>query len=151
MDYDPFFPAVGPAYTAAFREYLHAELKFDEADDYVVSGGLYKDWDWKHAQPGVSRDAYPQVPMTNTLPDLAMAMTMNPGLHLLVEQGLYDLATPTMALKYNLDQLRLTPEARQRIHVNYHDAGHMMYLNVPSARRFRDNVVGFIRDTDRLQ
>lgn len=31
--------------------------------------------------------------MTNVLPDLAV--TMNPGLHLLVEQGLYDLATPT--------------------------------------------------------
>lgn len=151
MDYDPFFPAVGPAFTAGFQEYLHSELNFDEADDYVVSGGLYKDWDWKHAQPGVSADEYPQVPMTNTLPDLAMALTMNPGLHLLIEQGLYDLATPTMALKYNLDQLRLTPEARQRIHVNYHDAGHMMYLNAPAARRFRDNVVGFIRDTDRLQ
>lgn len=146
MDYDPFFPAVGPAFTAGFREYLHSELKFDVADDYVVSGALYKDWDWKHAQPGVSSEDYPQMPMTNTLPDLSVAMTMNPGLHLLIEQGYYDLATPTHALKYNLDHLRLTPEARKRIHVNYHDAGHMMYLNAPAARRFRDNVVGFIRD-----
>ncbi len=150
MDYDPFFPAVGPAYTAGFRAYLHSELEFDGADDYVVSGGLYKKWDWKHAQPGVSPDEYPQVPMTNTLPDLAMAMTMNPGLHLLIEQGLFDLATPTMALKHNLDHLRLTPEARQRIRVNYHDAGHMMYLKDSAGRRFRENVVGFIRDTDRL-
>ena len=52
MDYDPFFPAVGPAYTAAFREYLHSELKFEEADEYVVSGGLYRKWDWRHKQPG---------------------------------------------------------------------------------------------------
>ena len=150
MDYDPFFPAVGPAYTSAFLDYLHSELKFDEADDYVVSGGLYKDWDWKHAQPGISSSDSPVVPMTNALPDLAMALTMNPGLHLLVEQGRYDLATPAFALKYNLDHLRLTPEARQRIHVNYHDAGHMMYLNADAARHFRGNVVGFIRDTDRL-
>ncbi len=150
MDYDPFFPAIGPAFTAAFREYLHAELKFDEADDYVVSGDLYKDWDWKHKQPGVSTDEYPQVPMTNTLPDLSMALTMNPGMHLLVEQGWFDLATPAFALKYNLDHLRLTPEARQRIRVDYHEAGHMMYVNAPAARRFRDDVVGFIRETDRL-
>jgi carboxypeptidase C (cathepsin A) len=150
MDYDPFFPAIGPAFTAGFREYLHSELKFDEADDYVVSADLYKKWDWKHEQPGVSTEDYPQVPMTNTLPDLSMAMTMNPGLYLLVEQGLYDLATPTFALKYNLDHLRLTPEARTRIRVNYHEAGHMMYINAQSARRFRDNVAGFIRDTDRL-
>ena len=150
MDYDPFYPAVGPAFTAGFRAYLHSELKFDEADEYVVSGDLYKKWDWKHAQPGLDSDDYPQVPMPNTLPDLSMAMTMNPGLHLLVEQGRYDLATPAFALKYNLDHLRLTPEARQRIHVNYHDAGHMMYLNAPAARRFREDVVGFIRDTDQL-
>lgn len=150
MDYDPFFPAIGPAFTAGFRDYLHSELKFDETDDYVVSGNLFKDWDWKHAQPGVNGDDFSQVPTPNLLPDLQIALTMNPGLHLLVEQGRYDLATPTHALKYNLDHLRLTPEARQRIHVNYHEAGHMMYLNADVARHFRENVVGFIRDTDRL-
>ncbi|MEX2149698.1 MAG: hypothetical protein WD793_05760 [Steroidobacteraceae bacterium] len=150
MDYDPFFPAVGPAYTAAFRQYLHAELKFDTPDEYVVSGRLYDKWDWRHEQPGVEGDENGKVPVTNMLPDLALAMTMNPGLHLLVEQGYYDLATPTHALKYNLNQLRLTPETRGRIRVNYHDAGHMMYLHEDSARRFRENVVGFIRDTDRL-
>ena len=84
------------------------------------------------------------------LPDLALAMTMNPGLHLLVEQGYYDLATPTHALKYNLNQLRLTPETRGRIRVNYHGAGHMMYIHEESGRAFRENLVGFIRDTDRL-
>jgi carboxypeptidase C (cathepsin A) len=150
MDYDPFFPAVGPAFTAAFREYLHSELKFVVPDDYVVSGQLYNKWDWRHDQPGVELDDDDKVPMTNVLPDLAMAMTMNPGLHLLVEQGRYDLATPAFALKYNLDHLRLTPDARQRIRVNYYDAGHMMYLHADSARRFRENVVGFIRETDRL-
>jgi carboxypeptidase C (cathepsin A) len=53
-----------------------------------------------------------------------------------------------MALKYNLDRLRLTPDARRRIRVHYHDAGHMMYLKDSAGRRFRENVVGFIRDTD---
>ena len=150
MDYDPFFPAVGPAYTAAFRDYLHSELKFDVPDEYVVSGGLYKKWDWRHEQPGTEGDENNKVPVTNVLPDLANAMTMNPGLHLLVEQGYYDLATPMHALKYNLDQLRLTPETRARIRVNYHGAGHMMYLHADSARSFRESVVGFIRETDRL-
>ncbi|MGH8242171.1 MAG: S10 family peptidase [Steroidobacteraceae bacterium] len=150
MDYDPFFPAVGPAYKAAFLDYLHDELKFEIADEYVVSGGLYDKWDWRHQQPGADGDEDDKVPVTNLLPDLALAMTMNPGLHLLVEQGYYDLATPTHALKYNLDHLRLTPEARSRIRVNYHGAGHMMYLHEESGRRFRENIVGFIRETDRL-
>lgn len=150
MDYDPFFPAVGPAYTAAFREYLHSELKFDVPDNYVVSGGLYRKWDWRHAQPGADGDENGQVPLSNLVPALARAMTMNPGLHLLLEQGYFDFATPTHALKYNIDQMRLTPEARARIHLNMYDAGHMMYLHEPSGRRFRENVVGFIRETDRL-
>jgi carboxypeptidase C (cathepsin A) len=148
MDYDPFFPAIGPAFTAAFREYLHSELKFDVPDEYVVSGGLYDKWDWRHEQPGVDGDENDQVPITNVLPDLEVALTMNPGLHLLVEQGRFDLATPAHALKYNIDQLRLTPEARERVHVNYYDAGHMMYVNLPAAQQFRDSVVGFIRKTD---
>jgi len=126
MDYDPFFPAVGPAYTAAFREYLHSELKFDVPDPYVISGGLYNKWDWRHAQPGTAGDANGQVPVTNLVPALANAMTMNPGLHLLIDQGFYDLATPTHA----------------RIRVNMYDAGHMMYLHEPSGRKFRE--------TDRL-
>ncbi len=150
MDYDPFFPAVGPAYVAAFREYLHSELKLGVPEEYVVSGGLYRKWDWRHEQPGAEGGEDDKVPITNLIPDLALAMTMNPGLHLLVEQGYYDLATPTHALKYNLNQLRLTPETRERIHVNYHGAGHMMYIHEESGRRFRENLVGFIRETDRL-
>jgi carboxypeptidase C (cathepsin A) len=149
MDYDPFFPAIGPAYTAGFRDYLHSELKFDVPDTYVVSGSLYRKWDWSHKQPGVGGDDGKQ-PLTNTLPDLALALTTNPGLHLLVEQGRFDLATPAYALKYNIDHLRLPPGGRERIRVNYHDAGHMMYLNATAAGQFRDNVVGFIRETDGL-
>ena len=44
----------------------------------------------------------------------------------------------------------LTPEARNRIHVKYYDAGHMMYVHGPSMQKFRDDLVGFIRETDRL-
>lgn len=57
--------------------------------------------------------------------------------------------TPTHALKYNLNQRRLGPETRVRIRVNYHGAGHMMYLHEESGQAFRENVVGFIWDTDR--
>jgi len=37
MDYDPFFPAIGPAYTAASSTYLHTELKFGRDEEYRVS------------------------------------------------------------------------------------------------------------------
>jgi carboxypeptidase C (cathepsin A) len=85
-----------------------------------------------------------------TVPDLAAAMTMNPGLHVLVQQGWYDLATPYLATRMDLEHLDITPEARKRIQLEHYDAGHMMYLHEPSMRKFRDDLVGFIRATDRL-
>ena len=38
MDYDPFFPAVAPAYTAAFLDYLHTP----EASAAAAEGSGYK-------------------------------------------------------------------------------------------------------------
>jgi carboxypeptidase C (cathepsin A) len=146
MDYDPFFPAVGPAYTSAFLDYLHGELKFGRDEEYRVSA-FDIEWNWQHKAPGSHGW---MATMPNSVPDLAMAMTMNPGLHLLVQQGWYDLATPYLAMKMDLEHLDITPEARERIRVEYYDAGHMMYLHEPSMRKFRNDLVSFIRATDRL-
>ena len=146
MDYDPFFPAVGPAYTAAFLGYMHDELKFGRDEEYMVSA-FDIDWSWKHAAPGKTGW---MSPVPNTVPDLAMAMTMNPGLHLLVQQGWYDLATPYLATKMDLEHLHVTPDTRKRIRVEHYDAGHMMYLHEPSLRKFRTDLVGFIHATSRL-
>ena len=146
MDYDPFFPAIGPAYTAAFLDYMHNELKFGRDDEYRVSAFDVK-WDWQHKAPGME-DWLIGAP--NTVPDLASAMTMNPGLHVLVQQGWYDLATPQLVMKHDLAHLRITPEARSRIRIEYYEAGHMMYVHGPSMRKFRDDLAGFIRATDRL-
>jgi carboxypeptidase C (cathepsin A) len=79
-----------------------------------------------------------------------MAMTFNPGLHVLVLQGYYDLATPYLATKNDIAHLDITPEARKRITIDYFDAGHMMYLHEPSMRKFREDVAAFVRNTDRL-
>ena len=146
MDYDPFFPAIGPAFTAAFLDYLHSELKFGKDEDYQVSA-FDVEWDWEHKRPGNHKGFSP---IPNTVPDLAMAMTMNPGLHVLVQQGWYDLATPYLAMKSDLDHLDITPEARQRIRVEYYDAGHMMYVHEPAMKKYRDDLATFIRATDRL-
>ena len=146
MDYDPFFPAIAPAFTAGFLDYLHNDLKFGRDEEYRVSAFELK-WDWQHRTPG---DDGWLSPVPNTAPDLARAMTMNPGLHVLVQQGWYDLATPQLVMKHDLDHLDITAEARKRIRVEYYEAGHMMYLHEPSMRKFRDDLAGFIRDTDRL-
>jgi carboxypeptidase C (cathepsin A) len=146
MDYDPFFPAVGPAFTAAFMDYLHSKLKFGKEETYAVTA-FDVDWDWEHRSPSSGGWA---VPWADVRPDLSMALTMNPGLHLLVQQGFYDLATPRLATKHDIDHLDIPAEARERIRMEYYEAGHMMYLHEPSMQKFRDDLAGFIRDTDRL-
>jgi carboxypeptidase C (cathepsin A) len=146
MDYDPFFPAVAPAFTAAFLDYLHNELEFGKDETYVVSAfGL--EWDWRYRPPG-SGGGWAAV--ADLRPALSRALTLNPGLHLLVQQGYYDLATPMQASKHDVSHLDIPPEARERIRMAYYEAGHMMYLHEPSMRKYRDDLASFIRDTDRL-
>jgi carboxypeptidase C (cathepsin A) len=146
MDYDPFFPSVGPAFTAAFMDYLHSELKFGEGETYNLWAPITK-WDWQHRPP---RRGGWKVPWADLLPDLSMALTSNPGLHLLVQQGYYDLATPTLATKHYIAHLDITEETRKRIRMELYEAGHMMYLHEPSMKKFRKDLASFIRDTDRL-
>jgi carboxypeptidase C (cathepsin A) len=146
MDYDPFFPAVGPAFTAAFMDYMHSELEFGKDETYTVSA-FGVDWDWSHRPP---QSQGWSVPWADLRPDLSMAMTTNPGLHLLVQQGYYDLATPTLATKHDVAHLDIPPEARERIRMAYYEAGHMMYLHEPSMKKYREDLASFIRDTDRL-
>ena len=149
MDYDPFFPSVGPAFTAGFLDYLHNELDFGKDETYQVSafGAVGSNWDWKHQPPSGSGWA---VPWADLRPDLAMAMTTNPGLHLLVQQGYYDMATPIGATRFDIAHLDIPAEARDRIVMAYYEAGHMMYLHQPSLEKFREDLAAFVRETDRL-
>jgi len=138
MNYDPFFPAVGPAYTAAFFDYVHNDLDFGRDQDYRTSAWPI-DWEWTHRDP----DGRAQVGVS-VLPDLSHAMIMNPHLHLHVQQGYYDLATPFAATNYYLRHLNIPTAARARIRVDYYEAGHMMYLHNASMQKYRDDLVAFI-------
>ncbi|MEM1081569.1 MAG: carboxypeptidase [Pseudomonadota bacterium] len=138
MDYDPFFPAVGPAYTAAFLDYLHNDLDFGRDLEYKTSAWPL-DWDWSHRGPNGRRQV-----AVSLLPDMSMALIMNPGLHLHLQQGYYDMATPVGATNYYVRHLDIPMEARERIRVDYYGAGHMMYLHQPSMQKYRDDLVAFI-------
>ena len=146
MDYDPFFPSVGPAFTAAFLDYMHGELDFGHGEEYVTGGGA-SNWDWAHQPPSTGAWV---LPWADLRPDIAMAMTTNPGLHLLVQQGYYDLATPIGATNHDIRHLDIPSEARERIVMDYYEAGHMMYLHQESLEKYREDLARFVRDTDRL-
>ena len=104
-EYDPFFPAIGPAFTATFNDYYREELGVETDRRYVTSGGLWKIWDESHRQPGALGSG--KLPFANTGVDLNHVMVQNPNMRVLVQQGYYDLATPIGATRYFLDHLDL--------------------------------------------
>ena len=82
---------------------------------YVVSGGLYKDWDRSHKDPG---NQYSSA-AADTGIDLAHALVQNPDMKVLVQQGYFDLATPYRATEYFVDQLRVPDSLRENVSIQW--------------------------------
>lgn len=143
INYDPFFPAVGPAFTATFNDYYREQLGVKTDRRYITSGGLWRNWDESHAQPGATD--YGKIPIANTGVDLNHAMIQNPKLRVLVQQGYYDLATPYGATDYFLEHMELPNKLRSNITLKHYDAGHMMYLHPQSMKKFSLDLREFIQ------
>jgi carboxypeptidase C (cathepsin A) len=140
--WDPHGSAVGAAFTAAFMDYLHKDLKFGDGKDYHVSGrDIGQAWDFKHKIGTVTQA------MVNTTPDLTHALLTNPHLRVLVLNGLTDLATPFLATEYTMDHLNLPPAYRGHVEQKYFESGHMMYLHEPELKQMKNELAGFIKKT----
>ena len=72
-------------------------------------------------------------------------MIQNPKLRVLVQQGYFDLATPYGATQYFLDHMELPSELRENITVEHYEAGHMMYVNPDSMKKFSRVLAEFVR------
>ncbi|HVT61792.1 MAG TPA: peptidase S10 [Thermoanaerobaculia bacterium] len=139
-EYDPQSAAISSAFTAAFLDYYHGELKFGQGKSYkILNYEANNAWDWKHKIP--SGDT---LPLANTALDLAHALGYNPNLRVLVMNGIYDLATPFMATESTIDHLGLEKQLRSHVQMKYYDAGHMMYINEPALKQFKADLAAFI-------
>ena len=139
-DYDPLSAAIGAPFTAAFLDYLHADLKFGEGRTYnILNEQAGPVWDFRHRVPGLP---FPS-PLPNTGYDLAHAMGYNPGLRVLALNGYYDLGTPFLATEYMMSHLPLEKAQQAHIQMKYFEAGHMMYLHEPSLRQLKEALAAF--------
>jgi carboxypeptidase C (cathepsin A) len=143
MQYDPFSAGVGPAFTAGFMHYYTNDLGFKQDRDYVVSGGLYRDWDWLHTLPNGQETL-----ITNTAIDLSTTMTLYPPMKVLIQQGYFDLATPHFVMEYVVNHMDLDQEQRDRISIEMYEAGHMMYVHPPSLEKYKRDLARFVLDND---
>lgn len=137
FDYDPLFAQVNGPYTAAFNDYIRTELKFETDTPYeILSEKVWRQWSYEYFQ-----NQYVNVAET-----LRSSMTFNKYLKVFVANGYFDLGTPYFATEYTFDHLGLDESLRGNIRMAYYNAGHMMYVHMPSLKEMKKDLSKFIKD-----
>ena len=133
-EYDPSLTNIMGPYTAGFNDYVRRELKFESDLPYEILNPRV--WPWKYSED----NRYLNVSET-----LRKAMTVNPHLKVLVANGYYDLATPYLATERTFNHLGLDPSLQGNVSMRYYEAGHMMYIHMPSLAAQKKDLAAFVR------
>jgi carboxypeptidase C (cathepsin A) len=135
FEFDPSMNNITGPYTATFNDYVRGELKFESDLPYeILSERVYP---WSYAE---FENEYVNVAET-----LRKAMTTNPHLKVYVANGYYDLATPYLATRYTFKHLGLEKSLLGNLRMGYFEAGHMMYIHIPSLIKLKGELVDFIK------
>jgi carboxypeptidase C (cathepsin A) len=134
-EYDPLLANVLGPYTAAFYDYVRRELKFETDLPYEVMSRIVHPWSYAQFE-----DSH-----VHTAETLRQAMTRNPHLKVFVANGYFDLGTPYFATEYTFNHLGLAEPLRDNVSMGYYEAGHMMYIHLPSLEALKNDLADFIR------
>ncbi|HMB24683.1 MAG TPA: hypothetical protein VKP08_17685, partial [Anaerolineales bacterium] len=134
-EYDPLLTTIMGPYTAGFYDYVRSELKFESDLSYEMLSEFVHPWSYAEFE-----NQYVNVGET-----LRKAMTFNPYLKIFVANGYYDLGTPYFATEYTFDHLGLDETLRDNVSMEYYEAGHMMYIHIPSLKQMKRDLAKFIR------
>jgi len=138
-EYDPQSSAISSAYVALFNDYVRRDLKYGDGQTYLPEAQFGSaPWDFKHNGNTVS---------VNVAPDLAEALKTNPRLHVMVNGGYYDLATPFFAAQYEEKHLPIPQSLAKNIEYDWYESGHMVYVRDESLKQLHDRVAAFIKST----
>ena len=136
-EYDPLLTNVLGPYTAAFYDYIRSELKFETDLPYEILSGFVHPWSYAEFE-----NHFVHVGET-----LRSAMTYNPHLKVFVANGYYDLGTPYFATEYTFNHLGLHESLRGNVSMEYYEAGHMMYIHLPSLEALKRDLADFIQNS----
>jgi carboxypeptidase C (cathepsin A) len=141
-EYDPFGSATSAPYDAAVNYYTREVLHYGENMTYKPSAyGPDFHWDLKHTPPGGRGwDA-----SVNVMPDLSVAMKMNPKLKILLMGGYYDLGTTFFGATYEDKHLQIPEKLQSNISYHFFQTGHMVYVTVPALEELHKVTAEFIR------
>jgi len=132
-EFDPSYAAIQGPYTGTLNDYVRSELGYESDLPYEILTGRVQPWSYKSYQ-----NRYVNVAET-----LRSAMTKNRALRVYVANGYFDLATPYFATEYTFDHLGLEPELRDHVSMGYYESGHMMYIQIASLKKLKDELVAF--------
>jgi carboxypeptidase C (cathepsin A) len=135
-DYDPSLTNIMGPYAATFYDYVRGELKFESDLPYEILNFKVNE-NWSYAE---HEGRYVKVGDT-----LRQAMTINPHLKVFVANGYYDLATPHFATEYTFNHLALDPSLHANLTLRHYEAGHMMYIHLPSLAQMKADLAEFVR------
>ncbi|WP_175901639.1 S10 family peptidase [Burkholderia seminalis] len=128
-DGDPSSSFITKPFTDTIGRYLPNELKYTAQSAYSVSSNAINTWDWTHDG----------LPMPDTIPDLAAALTLNPQLKVLSLNGYHDIATPFYQTELDLARLGTQPN----LTIKDYQGGHMVYLDDTSRPQEKADLVTF--------
>ena len=126
---DPSNTFVEPGFTAAIKTVLPNELGFTTPSTYVLSSNAINTWQFSHGGRT----------LPDVVPDLEVAIGLDPSLKVLFLGGEHDLITPFHQTE--LDLARLTNAAPVTMH--FHPGGHMTYLDDGSRPLMKANLAAF--------
>ena len=113
---------------------MRRELEFKSDLPYEILTDKVRPWSY----------AEHENKFVNVAETLREAMTSNPYLRVHVANGYYDLATPFLATEYTISHLGLDESLRGNLSLSYYEAGHMMYIHLPSIAKLKRELTGFI-------
>ena len=134
IEYDPAHSNLDGAYAACLNDYVRRELKFESDTPYKVISQLYLTWNF-----GADNQHL------NVAETLRKAMNMNPHMKVYVGSGYFDLATPHFATDYVLNHMALDSSLVGNLDLHYYEAGHMMYIHMPSLKAQAKHLRDFVR------
>jgi carboxypeptidase C (cathepsin A) len=146
-DYDPQSAGLSSAYVSSFNDYARNQLGYGAGKIFKPHAEIDHFWSFDHQQPG-QPEGFPG-PL-NVMPDLAVALKVNPTLKIMVTGGYYDLATPFYEGWYEMHHLPVQAGLQGNIEYHYYPSGHMVYANEASLKSLHDDTAAFIRKTDNL-
>lgn len=125
-DADASSYAIDSAYVGAALDHLTRVLRIDWDLPYVpFNREALTKWDWS----GPKTEATRWPANVNVAPTLGRLVREQPGLRVLVANGMFDLATPFGAAEATIAGNGIDAT---RVRMTYYEAGHMMYLHRPS-------------------